>query len=62
MMPKEYWDENRNYRFDFSEADRVFEVHEMARKASLNDVLLLIHRHLEIRFYKWIVDKSFVKI
>lgn len=26
-MPEEYWDENRNYKFNFSEADKVFEVH-----------------------------------
>ena len=37
-MAGEYWDENRNYKFDFSEADKVFEVHEVAEEAGLNDV------------------------
>lgn len=52
-MVGEYWDENRNYKFDFSEADKVFEVHEIAEEAGLNDVDFILELKDTVLFLEY---------
>ena len=52
-MRGEYWDENRNYRFDFTRAIQAFEIHEMAGKAQLNDVDFILELDENMLFLEY---------